>query len=175
MRLTILWLKAYGASPYVVQHSDLRSRRWREAFEQYHDKFELRAGWNRFLQGAGGMRMLRYFIKRLGEGKGHSVINTGVLLEFLDEVATGFGRTGNRFVADRVASGYSGSRKGIGPAGYIGHLRRLVANKKVFDGFNDDNPEHALIATDRLSMGVLPSRAVQALASIELFENTEQT
>ena len=51
--------------------------------------------------------------------------------------------------------------------GYIGHAA-TVANKKVFDGFFDDNPEHALMHGPTFMGNALACSA--ALASIELFE-----
>ena len=85
---------------------------------------------------------------------------------FLDEVATGFGRTGNRFVADRVLPDILVLGKAL-TGGYIGHAA-TVANKKVFDGFFDDNPEHALMHGPTFMGNALACSA--ALASIELFE-----
>ena len=55
-----------------------------------------------------------------------------VLLIF-DEVATGFGRTGNRFVADLVLPDILVLGKAL-TGGYIGHAV-TVANHKVFDAF----------------------------------------
>ena len=49
----------------------------------------------------------------------------GVLLIF-DEVATGFGRTGNRFVADLVLPDILVLGKAFG---YIGHAGQAVANQ----------------------------------------------
>ena len=89
----------------------------------------------------------------------------GALLIF-DEVATGFGRTGNRFVADRVLPDILVLGKAL-TGGYIGHAA-TVANKKVFDGFFDDNPEHALMHGPTFMGNALACNA--ALASIELFE-----
>jgi len=89
----------------------------------------------------------------------------GALLIF-DEVATGFGRTGNRFVADRVLPDILVLGKAL-TGGYIGHAA-TVANKKVFDGFFDDNPEHALMHGPTFMGNALACSA--ALASIELFE-----
>ena len=68
-----------------------------EAFAQYHDQLNCVLV-EPLLQGAGGMRMYDIsFLKRARE----LCDQYGVLLIF-DEVATGFGRTGNRFVADLV-------------------------------------------------------------------------
>ena len=66
----------------------------------------------------------------------------GVLLIF-DEVATGFGRTGNRFVADLVQPDILVLGKAL-TGGYLGHAV-TVASRKVYEGFYDDCPEHALM------------------------------
>ena len=132
-----------------------------EAFEQYHDKLNCVLV-EPLLQGAGGMRM--YDISFLEKAR-ELCDKYGVLLVF-DEVATGFGRTGNRFVADRVLPDILVLGKAL-TGGYIGHAA-TVANKKVFDGFFDDNPEHALMHGPTFMGNALACSA--ALASIELFE-----
>ncbi len=92
------------------------------------------------LQGAGGMRMYDVsFLKRARE----LCDQYGVLLIF-DEVATGFGRTGNRFVADLVLPDILVLGKAL-TGGYIGHAV-TVANRKVYQGFYDDNPSPCLDA-----------------------------
>lgn len=92
----------------------------------------------------------------------------GVLLIF-DEVATGFGRTGNRFVADLVLPDILVLGKAL-TGGYIGHAV-TVANKKVYDGFYDDNPEHALMHGPTFMGNALACSV--ALKSIELFEQQD--
>ena len=153
-------LKAYGASPYVV-HIPTEIPALEKAFEQYHDKLNCVLV-EPLLQGAGGMRM--YDISFLEKAR-ELCDKYGVLLVF-DEVATGFGRTGNRFVADRVLPDILVLGKAL-TGGYIGHAA-TVANKKVFDGFFDDNPEHALMHGPTFMGNALACSA--ALASIELFE-----
>lgn len=153
-------LKAYGASPYVV-HIPTEIPALEKAFEQYHDKLNCVLV-EPLLQGAGGMRM--YDISFLEKAR-ELCDKYGVLLIF-DEVATGFGRTGNRFVADRVLPDILVLGKAL-TGGYIGHAA-TVANKKVFDGFFDDNPEHALMHGPTFMGNALACSA--ALASIELFE-----
>lgn len=88
-----------------------------------------------------------------------------VLLIF-DEVATGFGRTGNRFVADLVQPDILVLGKAL-TGGYIGHAV-TVANRKVYEGFYSDNPGHALMHGPTFMGNALACSA--ALASIELFE-----
>ena len=78
------------------------------------------------LQGAGGMRMYDIsFLERARE----LCYEYGVLLIF-DEVATGFGRTGYRFVADRVLPDIIVLGKAL-TGGYIGHAV-TVARQNVY-------------------------------------------
>lgn len=114
------------------------------------------------LQGAGGMRMypLDFLIRAR-----QLCDQTGVLLIF-DEVATGFGRTGNRFVADLVTPDIIVLGKAL-TGGHIGHAV-TVANDKVFDAFYADDPALALMHGPTFMGNPLACRA--ALASIELFE-----
>lgn len=129
-------LKAYGPSRYVV-HIPTQIEALEQAFATYHDRLNCCLV-EPLLQGAGGMRMYDVsFLKRARE----LCDRYGVLLIF-DEVATGFGRTGNRFVADLVLPDILVLGKAL-TGGYIGHAA-TVANQKVFDGFYDDNPAHAL-------------------------------
>ena len=89
-------LEAFGEKKYAV-NIPTEIPALEEAFEKYHDKLNCLLV-EPLLQGAGGMRMYDIsFLKRARE----LCDQYGVLLIF-DEVATGFGRTGNRFVADLV-------------------------------------------------------------------------
>ena len=92
----------------------------------------------------------------------------GVLLVF-DEVATGFGRTGNRFVADLVLPDILVLGKAL-TGGYLGHAV-TVANRKVYEGFYDDDPSHALMHGPTFMGNALACSA--ALKSIELFETRD--
>jgi adenosylmethionine-8-amino-7-oxononanoate aminotransferase len=156
-------LKAYGPSKYVV-HIPTEIDALERAFIKYHDKLNCFIV-EPLLQGAGGMRMYDVsFLKRARE----LCDKYGVLLIF-DEVATGFGRTGNRFVADLVLPDILVLGKAL-TGGYIGHAA-TVANKKVYDGFYDDDPEHALMHGPTFMGNALACSV--ALKSIELFEEQD--
>lgn len=92
----------------------------------------------------------------------------GVLLIF-DEVATGFGRTGNRFVADLVLPDILVLGKAL-TGGYIGHAV-TVANHKVYEGFYSDDPAKALMHGPTFMGNALACSV--ALKSIELFEQED--
>lgn len=153
-------LKAYGESKDVI-HIPTEIEALEQAFAEYHDRLNCFIV-EPLLQGAGGMRMYDIsFLKRA-----RSLCDQyGVLLVF-DEVATGFGRTGNRFVADLVLPDILVLGKAL-TGGYIGHAV-TVANQKVFEGFYDDNPSHALMHGPTFMGNALACSA--ALKSIELFE-----
>lgn len=153
-------LNAYGPSRHVV-HIPTEIPALEQAFAQYHDRLNCLLV-EPLLQGAGGIRMYDLsFLKRARE----LCDRYGVLLIF-DEVATGFGRTGNRFVADLVLPDILVLGKAL-TGGYIGHAV-TVATRRVFAGFYDDDPTHALMHGPTF-MGNALACAV-ALKSIELFE-----
>ncbi|HJF53143.1 MAG TPA: adenosylmethionine--8-amino-7-oxononanoate transaminase [Butyricicoccus pullicaecorum] len=154
-------LNAYGKSPYVV-HIPTEIAALEQAFAQYHDKLNCVLV-EPLLQGAGGMRM--YDVSFLQRARA-LCDQYGVLLIF-DEVATGFGRTGNRFVADLVLPDILVLGKAL-TGGYIGHAV-TVANHKVYDGFYDDDPAHALMHGPTFMGNALACSV--ALKSIELFES----
>lgn len=132
-----------------------------EAFEKYHDQLNCFIV-EPLLQGAGGMRMYDIsFLQRARE----LCTQYDVLLIF-DEVATGFGRTGNRFVADLVLPDILVLGKAL-TGGYIGHAV-TVANHKVFQAFYSDDGRHALMHGPTF-MGNALACAV-ALKGIEIFE-----
>lgn len=135
-----------------------------EAFAKYHDQLNAMIV-EPLLQGAGGMLMYDIsFLRRARE----LCDEYGVLLIF-DEVATGFGRTGYRFVADEVLPDILVLGKGL-TGGYIGHAV-TVANHKVYDGFYSDDDEHALMHGPTFMGNALACRA--ALASIDIFEKED--
>lgn len=114
------------------------------------------------LQGAGGMRM--YDISFLERAR--QLCDEYDVLLIFDEVATGFGRTGNRFVADLVLPDIIVLGKAL-TGGYIGHAA-TVTNRCVWEGFYSDDPTHALMHGPTFMGNALACSA--ALKSIELFE-----
>ncbi|MBO5292589.1 MAG: adenosylmethionine--8-amino-7-oxononanoate transaminase [Lachnospiraceae bacterium] len=156
-------LKAYGSSQHVL-HIPTQMEELERAFETWHERLNCFLV-EPLLQGAGGMRMYDVsFLKRARE----LCDQYGVLLIF-DEVATGFGRTGNRFVADLVQPDILVLGKAL-TGGYIGHAV-TVANHKVYEGFYDDRPEHALMHGPTFMGNALACSV--ALKSIELFEEQD--
>ena len=135
-----------------------------EAFAKYHDRLNCFIV-EPLLQGAGGMRM--YDVSFLQRARA-LCDQYGVLLIF-DEVATGFGRTGNRFVADLVQPDILVLGKAL-TGGYLGHAV-TVASRKVYEGFYDDCPEHALMHGPTFMGNALACRL--ALQSIALFEEQD--
>lgn len=156
-------LNAYGKSEHVI-HIPTEIGAMEKAFEEYHDQLNCFIV-EPLLQGAGGMRMYGLpFLERARE----LCDQYGVLLIF-DEVATGFGRTGSRFVADLVLPDILVLGKAL-TGGCIGHAV-TVANHKVYDGFYDDDPTHALMHGPTFMGNALACSV--ALKSIELFESQD--
>lgn len=156
-------LKAYGGSKNVV-HIPTQLPALEEAFRNFGEKL------NSFLvepllQGAGGMRM--YDVSFLVKAR-ELCDRYGVLLIF-DEVATGFGRTGNRFVADLVLPDILVLGKAL-TGGYIGHAV-TVANHKVYNGFYSDDSEKSLMHGPTFMGNALACSV--ALRSILLFEEED--
>lgn len=117
------------------------------------------------LQGAGGMRMYHIdFLERARE-----LCDLYDVLLIFDEVATGFGRTGYRFVADLVQPDILVLGKAL-TGGYIGHAV-TVANHKVFQGFYSDQPTDALMHGPTFMGNALACSV--ALKAIELFERED--
>ncbi|MDD6811113.1 MAG: adenosylmethionine--8-amino-7-oxononanoate transaminase [Lachnospiraceae bacterium] len=156
-------LEAYGEKQDVI-HIPTEIPALEEAFEKYHESLNCFIV-EPLLQGAGGMRMYDVsFLQRARE----LCDQYGVLLIF-DEVATGFGRTGNRFVADLVLPDILVLGKAL-TGGYIGHAV-TVANHKVFDGFYSDDPDKALMHGPTFMGNALACSV--ALKSVELFEQED--
>lgn len=153
-------LEAYGEKKYVY-NIDTNIEALEKAFKEHGDEL------NAFiveplLQGAGGMRM--YDISFLERAR--KLCDEYDVLLIFDEVATGFGRTGNRFVADLVLPDIIVLGKAL-TAGYIGHAC-TVANHKVYNGFYGDEPEKALMHGPTFMGNALACAA--ALKGIEIFE-----
>ena len=156
-------LKAYGKSKNVV-HIPTEISALENAFSKYHSRLNCFIV-EPLLQGAGGMQMYDLsFLERARE----LCDKYGVLLIF-DEVATGFGRTGNRFVADLVLPDILVLGKAL-TGGYIGHAA-TVASRRVYEGFYDDDPSHALMHGPTVMGNALACSV--ALKSIELFEEQD--
>ena len=156
-------LKAYGPSQHVL-HIPTQIDALERAFEVHHRRLNCMFV-EPLLQGAGGMRMYSAaFLQRARE----LCDAYGVLLIF-DEVATGFGRTGNRFVADLVLPDILVLGKAL-TGGYIGHAA-TVAREKVFHAFYNDDPSHAFMHGPTFMGNALACAA--ALKSIELFETQD--
>ncbi len=153
-------LEAYGEKRDVI-HIPTRIDALEEAFAGYHEELNCLIV-EPLLQGAGGMRMYDVsFLRRARE----LCDRYGVLLIF-DEVATGFGRTGNRFVADLVLPDILVLGKAL-TGGYLGHAV-TVAGHKVYGGFYGDDPEKALMHGPTFMGNALACSV--ALKSIQLFE-----
>lgn len=153
-------LEAYGPKTNVI-NIPTEIPALEEAFAMYHEELNCFIV-EPLLQGAGGMRMYDIsFLQRARE----LCDQYGVLLIF-DEVATGFGRTGNRFVADLVQPDIIVLGKAL-VGGYIGHAA-TVANQKVYDGFYSDDDRHALMHGPTFMGNALACSV--ALKSIEIFE-----
>lgn len=156
-------LEAYGKKKNVI-HIPTQIPALEQAFENYHQELNCFIV-EPLLQGAGGMRM--YDISFLVKAR-ELCDRYGVLLIF-DEVATGFGRTGNRFVADLVQPDILVLGKAL-TGGYIGHAV-TVANRKVYHGFYSDDPDKALMHGPTFMGNALACSV--ALKSIELFEEED--
>lgn len=153
-------LEAYGENPNAI-HIPTTIEALEEAFAKYHEELNCFIV-EPLLQGAGGMRMYDIsFLQRARE-----LCDEYDVLLIFDEVATGFGRTGYRFVSDVVLPDIIVLGKAL-TGGHIGHAA-TVANKKVYDGFYSDSPDKALMHGPTFMGNALACSA--ALASIELFE-----
>ena len=153
-------LNAYGKRNNVI-HIPTEIPALEDAFEKYHEELNCFIV-EPLLQGAGGMRMYDIsFLQRARE-----LCDKYDVLLIFDEVATGFGRTGHRFVADVVLPDIIILGKAL-TGGYIGHAV-TVANHKVYNGFYSDDPSHALMHGPTF-MGN-PVACSASLASIQLFE-----
>ncbi len=156
-------LEAFGENNNAI-HIPTEIPALEKAFEEHHHEL------NAFiveplLQGAGGFLM--YDVSFLERAR--QLCDQYDVLLIFDEVATGFGRTGNRFVADLVQPDILILGKAL-TGGYIGHAA-TVANHKVYDAFYSDDPDKALMHGPTFSGN--PLACSVALKSIELFEEED--
>lgn len=154
---------AFGKKKDVI-HIPTEIPALEEAFKLYHDNLNCFIV-EPLLQGAGGMQMYDIsFLERARE-----LCDEYDVLLIFDEVATGFGRTGFRFVADLVCPDILVLGKAL-TGGYIGHAV-TVANHKVYQGFYGDDPALALMHGPTFMGNALACSV--ALKSIELFEKED--
>ncbi len=154
---------AFGEKKGVI-HIPTEIPALEEAFEKHHGALNCFIV-EPLLQGAGGMLMYDpAFLKRARQ-----LCDKHDVLLIFDEVATGFGRTGYRFVADEVLPDILVLGKAL-TGGYIGHAV-TVAGEKVYRGFYGDDPALALMHGPTFMGNALACSA--ALASIELFEGQD--
>ncbi|XSG82856.1 MAG: adenosylmethionine--8-amino-7-oxononanoate transaminase [Methyloligella sp. ZOD6] len=116
------------------------------------------------LQGAGGMRVSRpAFLKRLVE-----VAQAAGILVILDEVATGFGRTGTMFAMEQagIVPDLVCVSKGL-TAGYL-PMAATVVRDSLFDSFIGDSFAKALAHGHSFTAN--PLACAVALRSLQLFE-----
>lgn len=151
---------AFGEKKGVI-HIDTQIRALEEAFEKHHDELNCVLV-EPLLQGAGGMRMYDLAFLR----RARQLCDQYDVLLIFDEVATGFGRTGYRFVADKVLPDILVLGKAL-TGGYIGHAV-TVAGEKVYRGFYGDDSSLALMHGPTFMGNALACSV--ALTSIELFE-----
>lgn len=150
---------AFGEKKDVI-HIDTDLAELEQIFEKYHEELAAFIV-EPLLQGAGGMKM--YSVEFLK--KARVLCDKYDVLFIYDEVATGFGRTGNMFVADLVCPDIIVLGKAL-TGGYLGHAV-TVANEKVYNGFLSDEQTHALMHGPTF-MGN-PLACSVALKSIEIF------
>lgn len=113
------------------------------------------------LQGAAGMKM--YDVDFLKQAR--VLCDKYDIIFIFDEVATGFGRTGNMFVSELVTPDIVVLGKAL-TAGYVGHAA-TVANKKIYDGFYSDDASKALMHGPTFMGNALACSI--ALKSLEIF------
>ncbi len=116
------------------------------------------------VQGAGGMKFhspdVLAEIYRIAHKHG--------ILFIADEIATGFARTGTMFACQQAGITPDIMCLGKALTGGAMTLGATLASKAVFEGFYDDNPEHALMHGPTFMANPLACAA--ANASLDLFE-----
>lgn len=116
------------------------------------------------IQGAGGMRMHdEATLQRL-----RAICDEAGTLLILDEIFTGFGRTGAMFAADRAGVAPDIMTLGKALTGGVAPLAATIASARVFDAFYDDDPQKALMHGPTYTGHALGCAV--ANASLDLFE-----
>ena len=119
------------------------------------------------MQAAGGYNFYSpLYLKQLRQ-----LCNDYQVLLIIDEVATGFGRTGTLFATEQagICPDIMVLAKGL-TAGYIGHSATL-ASTDIFNAFYDDNPDRAFMHGPTF-MGN-PLACAVALKGIEIFQRED--
>lgn len=116
------------------------------------------------IQGAGGMRMHdEATLRRLG-----ALCREAGTLIILDEIFTGFARTGAMFAADRAGVTPDIMTLGKALTGGVAPLAATIASAEVFAAFYDDDPAKALMHGPTYTGHALGCAV--ANASLDLFE-----
>ena len=116
------------------------------------------------IQGANGMKIYKKEVLQ----KLSKICKDNEIIFILDEVFTGFGRTGSKFafmeagIIPDIISLAKGLSGGVLP------LAATLINKKVYDGFYSEKKEHIFFHGHTMTGN--PPACAGALASIELFE-----
>lgn len=116
------------------------------------------------VQCAGGMR----FHEPEGVARLHALCRKHGILFLLDEVATGFGRTGTMFACEQAGVVPDVVCLSKALTGGTLPLAATVATDEVYEAFYDDDPRHALMHGPTFMANPLACSA--ALASLELFD-----
>lgn len=117
------------------------------------------------VQGAGGMKFHSADI--LGEI--YRIAKKHGILFIADEIATGFGRTGNFFACNEAGITPDIMCLGKGLTGGTCTLGATLATKEIFEGFLSEQPDHAFMHGPTF-MGN-PLACAAANASLDLFED----
>ncbi|QZY53708.1 adenosylmethionine--8-amino-7-oxononanoate transaminase [Crassaminicella profunda] len=143
-----------------IYHISPKIKELEEILEKRHDTIAVLIV-EPLLQGAAGMKM--YDIQFLEEAR--KLCDKYDIIFIFDEVATGFGRTGNMFVSELVIPDIIVLGKAL-TGGYVGHAA-TVANKKIYEGFYSNDPSKALMHGPTFMGNALCCKI--ALKSIEIF------
>ncbi len=156
-----LYHKAFFNKTFDVLHIDTKIEDLENAFKTMGEEFSCFI-LEPMLQCAGGFRIYdKKFLERA-----RVLCDKYEVVLIFDEVATGFGRTGNRFVSDLVLPDIIVIGKAL-TGGYMGHAA-TITSKKIFDGFYGDEPSIAFNHGPTFMGNPLATR--MALESINIFE-----